>query len=344
MSTPRANLTLTRETQADDTYHQIIPGMSERLYPTLIADGLLSMPAADNCSTLQRQITSEVDKYLQEAAEKCERDNNYYDGWHVATNSSSPQQEANFLEEDDDAGSDEEAENAIVPESDGQDTGRYYESSTEHNFQPQDELETIPEEEEPQTEEKQDIANQDTVVFTPDESNEEPFNTAIDNTLDDPTIVMGKPVTTAFVSDDIYIPTEKVGFLQVTSHLQEFLNHFPPESKEKAFEQIYQILQVLDAYLFDNPQQHQYCMSPDSEYISLITYATKLEINLCNFLGIWAVLSILLDTKSNELQYVKILQQVINDYYEKHPMEVKRKLEQQTTEILDVMYDSVSFR
>ena len=89
------------------------------------------------------------------------------------------------------------------------------------------------------------------------------------NTSDDPTIVMGKLVTTAFVSDDIHIPTEKVGCLQVTSQLQEFLNHFPPESKEKAFEQIYQILQVLDAYLIDNPhpQQHRYCMSPDSEYI-----------------------------------------------------------------------------
>ena len=82
---------------------------------------------------------------------------------------------------------------------------------------------------------------------------------------------MTKPVTTAFVSDDVHIPTEKVGCLQVTSQLQEFLNHFPPESIEKAFEQIYQILQVLDAYLIDNPQQHQYCMSPDSEYISLIT-------------------------------------------------------------------------
>ena len=209
------------------------------------------------------------------------------------------------------------------------------------NFQPQDELETIPEEEEPQMEEKQDIADQDTVVFTPDESEEGPFNTAIDDTSDDRTIVMGKPVTTTFVSDDIRIPTEKVGCLQVTSQLQEFLNHFPPESKEKAFEQIYQILQVLDAYLIDNPQ-HQYCMSPDSEYISLISYATKLEINLCNFLAIRAVLSILLDTKSNELQYVKILQQVVNDYYEKHPMEVMRRLEQQTTEILDVMYDSVT--
>ena len=260
--------------------------MSEHLYPTLIEDGLLTTPAADNCSTLQKQITSEIDKYLQEATDKHERDDNYYDGWHVATNPSSPQQKANFLEQDDDAGSDEEDNEASVLESNEQDTGMHYKSPPGQNIQPQDELETIPEEEEedkPQTEEKQDMVDQDMVVFTPDESKEEPFKTAIDNTSDDPTIVMGKPVTTAFVSDDVHIPTEKVGCLQVTSQLQEFLNHFPPESIEKAFEQIYQILQELDAYLVDNPQQHQYCMSPDSKYLSLITYATKLEIDLCNF-------------------------------------------------------------
>ena len=101
-STPRATLTLTPETQATDTYHQIIPGMSKHLYTTLIADGSLTTPAVDNCSTLQKQITSEIDKYLQEAAEKCERDDNYFDGWHMATNTSSRQQEANFLEQDDD--------------------------------------------------------------------------------------------------------------------------------------------------------------------------------------------------------------------------------------------------
>ena len=259
----------------------------------------------------------------------------------MATNTSSPQQGANLLEEDNNIGSDEEVNNAIVPESHGHDTGVHYRSPPDHNIQPQDELETILEEEEPQMAEKQDVAYQDTVVLTTNES-EEPFNTAIDNTSDDPTIVMGKPVMTAFISDDVCIPTEKVGCLQVTSQLQEFLNHFPPESIEKAFEQIYQILQVLDTYLIDNPQQYQYCMSPDSEYISLITYTTKLEINLCNFPAIWVVLSILLDTKSNELQYVKNLQQVVNDYYEKHPMEVMRRLEQQTSEILDVMYDSVT--
>ena len=83
-------------------------------------------------------------------------------------------------------------------------------------------------------------------------------------------------------------------------------------------------------------------MSPDSEYISLIMYATKLEIDLCNFPAIWAVLSILLDTKSNELQYVKTLQQVVDDYYDKHPTEVMSRFEHQTTDIINIMYDSVT--
>ena len=152
-STQRATSTSIPETQTTDTYHQIIPGMSECLYSTLIADGSLSTPIADNCSTLQNQITSEIDKYLQEAAERCERDDNYFDGWHVATNTSCPQQEANFLEQD------EEDNEVRVPESNGQDTGAYGTSPSEHNFQYQDELETIPEEEEedPQMAEKQTI-------------------------------------------------------------------------------------------------------------------------------------------------------------------------------------------
>ena len=54
-----------------------------------------------------------------------------------------------------------------------------------------------------------DPADQDTLVFTSEESDEEPFNTAIDNTSDDSTIVMGKPVTTAFISDLVRIPTER---------------------------------------------------------------------------------------------------------------------------------------
>ena len=316
--------------------------MSDRLYPTLVADGSLSTHVADNRGMLQNQITSDVDKYLQEVVERCERDVNYFNRQHMATNTSSHQQIANFVEHDEEK----------VPESNGQDTGENGALNAECDIQYHDELETILEEEEEKEEEeededpqmavKQDVDDLDMIAYTPEESKEEPFNMAINDTSEDPTIVMGKLVTTAFVSDDVCIPTEKVGCLQVTSQLHEFLNHFPPESKEKAFKQIYQILQVLDAYLINNLQQHLYCMSPDSEYVSLIMYATKLEIDLCNFPAIWAVLSILLDTQSNELQYVKKLQQVVDAYYNKHPMEVMSRLEHQTTNIMNAMYDSIT--
>ena len=182
----------------------------------------------------------------------------------------------------------------------------------------------------------------DTIPYTPEESEDEQFNMAINDTSKDPMIVMGKPLTTAFVSANIHIPTEKVGCLQVTNQLKEFLNHFPPESWERAFKQIYEILQVLDAYLRDNPQQHIYCMSPNSEYVSLIMYATKIEIDLCNFLAIWAVLSILLDTQSNKLQHFKSLQQVVDHYYDKRSTGAMSRLENQATDIMNAMYDSVN--
>ena len=332
-STPRTTLTLTSETPTE-AYHQMIPGMSDHLYPTLIADGSLSTHVPDNHGTLQNQLTSEVDKYLQEVAERCERDINYFDRLHVATNTSSQQQKADFVEHDEER----------ILELINQDTGMNGEINAEHYIQYHNELETIPEEndEDPLMTEQEDIDEIDTIAYAPEESDDEPFNMAIYDTSEDPSIVMGKPVTTAFVSADVHTPTEKVGCLQVTCQLKEFLNHFPPESKEKAFEQIYKILQVLDAYLIDNPQQHLYCMSPDSEYVSLIIYATKLEIDLCNFPAIWAVLSILLDTQSNELQHVKNLQQVVDDYYDKCPMEVMSRLEHQITDIMNAMYDSIN--
>ena len=97
-------------------------------------------------------------------------------------------------------------------------------------------METILEEndEDPSMTEQDDIDEVDTILYAPEESNDEPFNTAIDDTSEDPIIVMGKPVTTTFVSVDVHIPTEKVGCLQVISQLKEFLNQFPPEYQRKS--------------------------------------------------------------------------------------------------------------
>ena len=102
-------------------------------------------------------------------------------------------------------------------------------------------METIPEEsdEEPPPTVQDDDDKVDTIPYTPGDSEDEQFNTAIDDTSEDSMIVMGKPLTTTFVSANIHIPTEKVGCLQVTNQLKEFLSHFPPESKEKAFDNRY---------------------------------------------------------------------------------------------------------
>ena len=83
-------------------------------------------------------------------------------------------------------------------------------------------------------------------------------------------------------------------------------------------------------------------MSPDNEYVLLIMYAITIEIYLCNFPAIWAVLSILLDTQSNTLQYIKSFQQVVNNYYDKRPTDVMSELEQQASIIMKAMYDSVN--
>ena len=148
-STPRATSTSTPETQTTETYRQIIPGMSDCLYPTLVADGSLSTPVTDNCGTLQNQITLEVDKYLQEVVERHERDINYFNRWHMATNTSSLQQTPNFIEQDD------EHDEVRVPESDGHDTSENSANHSGHDIQYQDKLETIPEEEEEEDEDAQ---------------------------------------------------------------------------------------------------------------------------------------------------------------------------------------------
>ena len=53
-STPRATSTVTSETPTE-TYCQILPGMSDHLYPTLIADGSLTLHVPDNHGMLQTQ-------------------------------------------------------------------------------------------------------------------------------------------------------------------------------------------------------------------------------------------------------------------------------------------------
>ena len=97
------------------------------------------------------------------------------------------------------------------------------------------------------------------------------------------TIQTGKPVIEPFTTDDVTIPNEKVGCIFVTIHLQKYLEEYPPSLDEKAFLDIYHMLSLLDQYLYDNPRQHTYCMSPDNKYITLLKYAICLHVDISTF-------------------------------------------------------------
>ena len=66
-STPQATDNSETPTEA---YRQILPGITSQLYPTLVADSSLEMHVSDQQDTLQMQLSTEVDKYLQEVAVK----------------------------------------------------------------------------------------------------------------------------------------------------------------------------------------------------------------------------------------------------------------------------------
>ena len=159
VSTPRATTTPVGEIQPTNPYRQIIPGMNECLYPTLTADSSLSTPVSDDCHKLHKQITSELDKYLQEVTERREAEDNYFDRCHKSTNTSPFQQEDYYLEKDDI--NIDNASKPTIPESHEQDISLHHINSSDCQTQLQDDLATIPEEEE----ENIDPAEQDTLEF-----------------------------------------------------------------------------------------------------------------------------------------------------------------------------------
>ena len=193
--------------------------MSSRLYPTLIADSSLDAHMSEQQDTLQMQLSTEVDKYLQEVAAKREMDINYFDAQHMATNTINHQQIVKPAD----------LENDDILELLDNDTGEKTVENIEQYIQYKDELEMIPEESEedfPVTMQG-DGDDGDTIPYIQGDSEDKQFNTAIDDTSNDLMIIMGKPLTTAFVSVNVRIPTEKVGVykLLINSENSLFIFH-----------------------------------------------------------------------------------------------------------------------
>ena len=142
-------------------------------------------------------------------------------------------------------------------------------------------------------------------------------------------------------TDEVRVPTKKVGCILVTSHLKQFLEDYPLPSEKQVFLDIYHMLLLLDKYLYDHPKQHTHCMSSDNEYVTLLQYAIHLHIDLTTFPTLWAVLSILLDTQDGKCEYVKHLQEEYNNYYEDNSRKYMLQLERQSAGLQNHMYDNV---
>ena len=140
-------------------------------------------------------------------------------------------------------------------------------------------------------------------------------HTVEDTTEETTTVQSQLPDISPTSRDKICMPTEKVGCILVTSHLKQFLKDYPPSSEKQAFLDIYNMLSLLDKYLYDNPKHHTPCMSSDSEYVILLRYAICFNIDLTTFPTLWAVLSILLATQDVIHEYVKCLQEEYDTYY-----------------------------
>ena len=138
------------------------------------------------------------------------------------------------------------------------------------------------------------------------------------------------------------MPTKKVGCILVTSHLQQFLEDYPPYLDKQAFLDIYHMLSLLDKYLHDNQKHHTHCMSSNNEYVILLKYAVRLNIDLSTLLTLWVVLSILLDTQDGKHEYVKLLQEEYSTYYADKSRKYMVKLEKKSVEIQNHMHDSVT--
>ena len=119
----------------------------------------------------------------------------------MATNTISHQQKVDSVELEADE----------IPKLIDQDTSEKGETNIEHYTRYNDKLEMIPEEseEDPPVTAQGDDNEVDTIPYAPRDSEDEQFNTAIDDTSEDPMIVMGKPLTTTFVSANVHVPTRR---------------------------------------------------------------------------------------------------------------------------------------
>ena len=269
-STPTGTDVHMHGSQQEDSYQQIIPGIPQgSSYPTLSSLSSGAVASDTDVQSLCDKLTEGFDKYLQDAEQLHALEVNYFDDTARPTNTSLMSEVTEQVNESSKNNlppakqeSMEEVESAInIPES--------LKIDTSHILQCQPVLKSTSQHHTHRDENcQQDQAEQDTDVHHDDDD-----HTADDSVTETSSTQPEQSLTAFLPTDDITIPTEKVGCIFVTNHLQQFLEENPPLSDKQAFLDVYHMLSLLDKYLYDNPKQHTHCMSSDNEYVALLNYA-----------------------------------------------------------------------
>ena len=225
VSTPTGTDVHVHSSQQEDSYQQIIPSNPQgSLYPTLSSLSSGAVASNDEAQLLHDKVSKGPDKYIQDAEQCRALEVNYFDDTARLTNIASMLEAA---EKDNESSEDnlssakqesmEEAESAVnILESIKIDTGhtsrRSSQPCTDTDKKHQQRL-------------SPEHAEQNAAVYQDDDEH------SAENAAIEPTSTQSDQSLTAFLpTDDVTMPTEKVGCILVTSHLQQFLEDYSPVS------------------------------------------------------------------------------------------------------------------
>ena len=270
-STPTRTEAHIQGAQQEDSYQQIIPGIPQgSLYPTLLSlSSEVITPQEEQ--TLHDKVSKGWEKHLQEAEQRQALEVNYFDN-----NATCQREEPNpeTAEQTVQLSKDIQIPLIQLSTADTNVAGNIPESLKAGTGHVTSHKCTAAHENQKQTATSEDIDPAANAQHCDRKH-------TVEDTTEETTTVQSQVLCISSTSmDKISMPTEKIGCILVT---------IPLSSDKQAFLDIYNMLSLLDKYLYDSLKHHTRCMSSDHEYVILLKYAILLNIDLTTFPTLWAV-------------------------------------------------------
>ena len=250
-STPTGTEVHVHSSQQEDSYQQIIPGIPRgSLYPTISSLSSEAVPSQEEAQSLRDKVSKSLEKYLQDAEQRHAIEVNYFDDnarhMREEPNLEDAEQTIQFSKGNLISAKQTSIEDINVarngPESLKSDIGH---TSRQHLEVPTDAGEKH----------QQIMTSEDVEPHTNAQCHDGKHPDK--EIAREPTSMHSERLHTMLTfTDEVIMPTEKVGCILVTSNLRQFLENYPPSSDKQAFLDIFHMLSLLDKYLFDNPKQH----------------------------------------------------------------------------------------